>query len=162
MIEQPRSPNLFLAYVLWFFLGGFGAHRFYLGSRAAWLQLLLTLVNTAVLVIALVIFLTGIGEIVPIITGYSFTEFFSLSEDQVMDVTAYIIALSNELTLLETSHTALEDIFTPEQITTLEQTASRFVTAWWTFVVFLVLWATAFLWWVADLVLMPVVASRNR
>ena len=79
-----------------------------------------------------------------------------------MDVTAYIIALSNELTLLETSHTALEDIFTPEQITTLEQTASRFVTAWWTFVVFLVLWATALLWWIADLVLMPVVASRNR
>lgn len=39
-----QSRNILLAYVLWFFLGVFGAHRFYLGKMGtAILQLLFTL-----------------------------------------------------------------------------------------------------------------------
>jgi len=45
LIEQRvtnEAKSLGLAYVLWFFLGGFGAHRFYLGRpRSAALLLLL-------------------------------------------------------------------------------------------------------------------------
>ena len=47
--SSPRSTNprsLFLAYVLWFFVGQFSAHRFYLGATAsAWYQLGLFVVS---------------------------------------------------------------------------------------------------------------------
>lgn len=40
------KKSVVLAYVLWFFLGGFGAHRFYLGKTlSAIIMLVLTLVG---------------------------------------------------------------------------------------------------------------------
>lgn len=42
-----------VAYLLWFFLGGFGAHRFYLGSTGpAIAQLVITLVSIVLSVVA--------------------------------------------------------------------------------------------------------------
>ncbi len=43
-----------VAYLLWFFLGGFGAHRFYLGSTGpAIAQLIITIVSILLLVVAI-------------------------------------------------------------------------------------------------------------
>jgi large-conductance mechanosensitive channel len=36
-----EGKSMLLAYVFWFFLGFFAAHRFYLKSGVAWLQLVL-------------------------------------------------------------------------------------------------------------------------
>lgn len=46
VVAQPalvvhRSKDVGVAYLLWFFLGGFGAHRFYVGSTGAAVMMLM-------------------------------------------------------------------------------------------------------------------------
>ena len=53
--EGNGEKSLVLAYVLWFFLGFFGFHRFYLGSRAGLGQL-------ALAIIVIVLFVTIRGQ----------------------------------------------------------------------------------------------------
>lgn len=56
MQYDANKKSTLVAYLLWFFLGGFGAHRFYLGSTGpAIAQLIITLVSiiTAFFVIGL-------------------------------------------------------------------------------------------------------------
>jgi TM2 domain-containing membrane protein YozV len=60
---EANKKSVGIAYLLWFFLGGFGAHRFYLGrSGSGALLLALTLVNILLSVV-------GIGLILLIIPG---------------------------------------------------------------------------------------------
>lgn len=48
---QKNGKNLGIAYLFWFFLGGFGAHRFYLGKKgSAIAQLILTLTVVGIVV----------------------------------------------------------------------------------------------------------------
>jgi TM2 domain-containing membrane protein YozV len=56
MLAEQRLSNdkksTFVAYLLWFFLGGFGAHRFYLGkTKGAVAQLLLLIIGWVTAVI---------------------------------------------------------------------------------------------------------------
>lgn len=51
MAFQARSKSVGVAYLLWFFLGGFGGHRFYLGSTGVAVVLLLcTLIGFGIFV----------------------------------------------------------------------------------------------------------------
>lgn len=43
-----RSKQMSVAYILWFFLGGFGGHRFYLGKTGSAVGLLILTLVTAV------------------------------------------------------------------------------------------------------------------
>ena len=62
MAYDASKKSTSTAYLLWFFLGGFGAHRFYLGhTGVAVAQLLLTLVG-----IALAIFAVGFLLLIPV------------------------------------------------------------------------------------------------
>ncbi|SDX20174.1 TM2 domain-containing protein [Roseicitreum antarcticum] len=55
MAFQSRSKSVGVAYLLWFFLGGFGGHRFYLGNIGiAVLILACTLIGFGVLVTLIV------------------------------------------------------------------------------------------------------------
>jgi TM2 domain-containing membrane protein YozV len=52
LIEQRVAndgPSTLVAYLLWFFLGFFSAHRFYLGQRRAGLQILCNLIVIGVI-----------------------------------------------------------------------------------------------------------------
>jgi TM2 domain-containing membrane protein YozV len=40
-VEQPKSTGV--AYLLWFFLGAFGAHQFYMGKTGRAISMLLTI-----------------------------------------------------------------------------------------------------------------------
>lgn len=65
-----EEKNLVLAYVLWFFLGTFGAHRFYLGKiKSGITMLLLTVIGwltAAILVGFVFLFVTGIWWVIDI------------------------------------------------------------------------------------------------
>ena len=53
MQYDANKKSSVVAYLLWFFLGGFGAHRFYLGSTGpAIAQLVITLVSFVLLIVA--------------------------------------------------------------------------------------------------------------
>ena len=51
---SPTPKSLVLAFVLWFFLGGLGMHRFYLRRRHAWTILVLSIAGV-------VLTLAGVG-----------------------------------------------------------------------------------------------------
>lgn len=58
LIEQRvtnESPSPLLAYILWFFLGGLGAHRYYLG------KILSAIVMTLLCVLSVLLSFVGIG-----------------------------------------------------------------------------------------------------
>lgn len=55
--------SVVLAYVLWFFLGGFGAHRFYLGKTVS------AIIMLAMTVLGILTSVIGIGLIFLIIVG---------------------------------------------------------------------------------------------
>jgi TM2 domain-containing membrane protein YozV len=58
MLYSANSKSVGVAYLLWFFLGGFGGHRFYAGKTgSAVAQLLLMLVGIVTLVVAVGAFL---------------------------------------------------------------------------------------------------------
>ncbi|SLN49065.1 TM2 domain protein [Ruegeria meonggei] len=63
LIEQRianDSKNIFVAYLLWFFVGMFGGHRFYLGeSKSAIIMLVLTILGfvSAILIVGYFILL---------------------------------------------------------------------------------------------------------
>jgi len=63
MMYDIKKKSMVLAYLLWFFLGSFGAHRFYLGKiGSAVAMLIITLVSYAMLIIFIGIFgLIAIG-----------------------------------------------------------------------------------------------------
>jgi len=63
MQYDARKKNVFVAYLLWMILGGFGAHRFYMGEIAAGVfQLLLTATGVFLLLAGESIFGLAIGE----------------------------------------------------------------------------------------------------
>lgn len=66
LIEQRvanEAKSTGAAYLIWFFLGGFGGHRFYLGrSGSAFAQLAMTIIGAITLPV-------GIGAILLIING---------------------------------------------------------------------------------------------
>lgn len=80
---QPRHPSaqhdyvpLLIALLLWFFLGGFGAHRFFLGhTSSAVAMLILGIVGYATICIGVgIVILIGVGvwvliDLVLILTG---------------------------------------------------------------------------------------------
>jgi TM2 domain-containing membrane protein YozV len=51
---QTQSRSLVIAYLLWFFLGGFGVHRFYLGHTRTGLYMLGLCILSAILSIVVV------------------------------------------------------------------------------------------------------------
>lgn len=53
---EKRKPNTLVAYLLWFFLGGFGAHRFYFKKNGSAIAMILLLVSS----VFLTFFLIGI------------------------------------------------------------------------------------------------------
>ncbi|MCT4786923.1 TM2 domain-containing protein [Exiguobacterium aestuarii] len=65
---EKRKPNLLVAYLLWFFLGGFGGHRFYFkktGSAIGMLALMvISLALTLVLVGFVGLFIVGVWTLV--------------------------------------------------------------------------------------------------
>lgn len=65
---EKRKPNLLVAYLLWFFLGGFGGHRFYFkktGSAIAMLALTaVSFVLTLILIGFAGLFIAGIWALV--------------------------------------------------------------------------------------------------
>ncbi len=52
---QSRSKSTGLAYFLWFFLGGFGIHRFYLGSSGIGILVLLCTLSGVFLMFPLIV-----------------------------------------------------------------------------------------------------------
>lgn len=42
---KTQQQNVVLAYILWWFLGIFGAHRFYTGQSKGWLYIVLTIIG---------------------------------------------------------------------------------------------------------------------
>ena len=55
---QKNGKNMAVAYIFWFFLGGFGAHRFYLGKTgSAVAQLILTITVIGAIVSAIWVFI---------------------------------------------------------------------------------------------------------
>lgn len=46
---EKRKPNLLVAYLLWFFLGGFGGHRFYFKKTGSAVAMILLIVASFVL-----------------------------------------------------------------------------------------------------------------
>lgn len=64
MMFQANSKSVGVAYLLWLFLGGFGAHRFYLGQTGtAVAQLILMLIGVATAIV-------GVGFILMAIVGF--------------------------------------------------------------------------------------------
>jgi TM2 domain-containing membrane protein YozV len=63
MIFESHRKSTGVAYLLWFFLGGFGAHRFYLGQTGtAVTQLILFILGWVTLVVAVgFVFLAAVG-----------------------------------------------------------------------------------------------------
>jgi len=65
---EKRKPNLLVAYLLWFFLGGFGGHRFYFkktGSAIAMLALTATSIALTVILIGFAgLFIAGVWALV--------------------------------------------------------------------------------------------------
>ena len=57
MLFEANRKSVGVAYLLWFFLGMFGAHRFYLGETGTAVAQLLLLIVGAVLTIVLIGFL---------------------------------------------------------------------------------------------------------
>lgn len=58
MLFEANKKNILVAYILWFFLGLFGAHNFYLkrtGVGVAQLILTLTLIGTAITIVWIII-----------------------------------------------------------------------------------------------------------
>lgn len=55
MKYQARSKSTGIAYLLWFFLGGFGVHRFYLGSVGVGVAVLICTILGFVLLFPLII-----------------------------------------------------------------------------------------------------------
>lgn len=54
MMFEANKRSMMISYVLWFFIGGFGAHRFYNGkSGSAIAQLLMTIVGLLLLVVGI-------------------------------------------------------------------------------------------------------------
>lgn len=51
---QTQSRSLVIAYLLWFFLGGFGVHRFYLGHTRSGLYMLGLCIVSAILSIIVI------------------------------------------------------------------------------------------------------------
>lgn len=54
MRYDANKKSLFVAYLLWFFLGGFGAHRFYLGAKTSGLVMLLLMLVGVITYVVLV------------------------------------------------------------------------------------------------------------
>ncbi|WP_236634596.1 TM2 domain-containing protein [Exiguobacterium sp. SL-10] len=65
---EKKKRNLVVAYLLWFFLGGFGAHRFYFKKTGSALAMLALTVGSIVLTVVLIgflgLFVTGIWALV--------------------------------------------------------------------------------------------------
>ena len=57
MSEQTGSKSMLVAYLLWFFLGGFGAHRFYMGRTRSGFGMLGLCVGSLVLTMVVVGFI---------------------------------------------------------------------------------------------------------
>ncbi|WP_247392592.1 TM2 domain-containing protein [Ralstonia pseudosolanacearum] len=61
MLYDAQKKSLGVAYVLWFFFGGFGVHRFYAGSTGiAIAQLLLTVIGIATVILGIGFVLLGV------------------------------------------------------------------------------------------------------
>ena len=61
---MPSAPkSLVLAFVLWFFLGGLGMHRFYLRRGHAWTILVLTITGVVLTLAA------GVGLLILVVVG---------------------------------------------------------------------------------------------
>lgn len=59
---KAQQQNVVLAYILWWFLGMFGAHRFYTGQSKGWLYIVLFIVGIITLFIAVGYFIfIGMG-----------------------------------------------------------------------------------------------------
>lgn len=63
MEYDARKKSMAAAYVFWFFLGGFGAHRFYLGRNGSAAILL------ALTVVGALLAITGVGALVFVAVG---------------------------------------------------------------------------------------------
>ncbi|TCI61851.1 TM2 domain-containing protein [Exiguobacterium sp. SH3S1] len=65
---EKKKRNLVVAYLLWFFLGGFGAHRFYFKKTGSAIAMLALMVGSIVLTIVLIgfvgLFAAGIWALV--------------------------------------------------------------------------------------------------
>ena len=74
LIEQRvtnEAKSIGASYLLWFFLGGFGGHRFYLGRKGSAIAiLLLTILGVATTVIGVGIFLLGISGVWVLIDAF--------------------------------------------------------------------------------------------
>lgn len=67
---RARSKSTLVAYVLWFFLGMLGGHRFYLGGRRGWLFVLAFIVGLLTSVVLIGLFILLIEFIVVIIDAF--------------------------------------------------------------------------------------------
>ncbi|KLD96416.1 NINE protein [Aliarcobacter butzleri] len=54
---KAQQQNVILAYILWWFLGIFGAHRFYTGQSKGWLYIVLTIIAFLTIYIFIGIFI---------------------------------------------------------------------------------------------------------
>ena len=61
MAFESSKKSAVVAYILWFFLGGFGAHRFYLGRTGSAVALLALFITSLLLTVVLI---GGFGLIV--------------------------------------------------------------------------------------------------
>lgn len=54
MVFESSKKSALVAYILWFFLGGFGAHRFYLGRTGSAVGLLVLFIVSILLTLVLI------------------------------------------------------------------------------------------------------------
>jgi len=109
-----EGKNMLVAYLLWWFLGGFGAHRFYLGRvKSGIIQLLLF-----VLGLATIFFFIGYALLIACLIWWGLDAYFTYKivkeENAKLGVENSIISLSksgdfnNELDQLEKLHNLFE------------------------------------------------------
>ncbi|RXJ60791.1 NINE protein [Candidatus Marinarcus aquaticus] len=80
-----QQQNVILAYVLWWFLGIFGAHRFYTGQSKGWLYIVLFIV-AAITLFAIIGYFIFVGLFIWwIIDGFNLHKIVKLQNLEVLN-----------------------------------------------------------------------------
>lgn len=64
-----NNKSMAVAVLLWFFFGGFGAHRFYLGHTGSGTAMLLCLLFSWLVIPGIVLFLWWVVDIISLVSG---------------------------------------------------------------------------------------------